>query len=99
MAAGNESRKRPSAVKEDLEPFTIGDATLWFADGNTVLIAGGVAFKVHLGVLVRHCSVFKDIFATPQPADAERYQDCPVVRLYDSPEDLTQFLITMYDGF
>lgn len=31
---------------------------LWLDDGNVVLIAASVAFKVHRGILERHSTIF-----------------------------------------
>ena len=74
---------------------------LWFEDGNIVLIAGKVAFKVHKGQLARQARIFKDMFAVPQPVDgtADIFDGSPSVRLYDSAPDLAYFLEALYDGY
>ncbi|KAI0644301.1 hypothetical protein C8Q79DRAFT_913898 [Trametes meyenii] len=74
----------------------------WFADGNVVLLARNVAFKVHRGQLVRHSDVFHDMFSLPQPSPAEAGQGlidgCPWVEIYDDPSDVLHLLRALYDG-
>ncbi|KAJ7664107.1 hypothetical protein B0H17DRAFT_1092323 [Mycena rosella] len=71
---------------------------LWFQDGNIVLIASSVAFKVHRGQLCRHSEVFDDVFSIPQPKDQDLYDGCPWVEVYDCPSDVLYFLKALYDG-
>lgn len=70
----------------------------WFLDGNIILIAGSVAFKVHRGQLERHSEVFNGMFGLPQPPDEELFDDCLSVELHDSPSDIYYFLSALYDG-
>jgi hypothetical protein len=81
---------------------TLSDAVvqsdLWFEDGNVILVAGDVAFKVHKGQLERHSEIFRDLFSLPQPVDQPTFQGCPIVQLYDSPSDITFLLRALYDG-
>ena len=93
------SRKR---VREDSGPIEMGPVrheTMWFEDGNVVLIAENVALKLHRGVLARQSVVFQDMFAIPQPESTEVFDGCPVVHLYDSASDLAIFIEILYDGF
>ncbi|KAJ7812800.1 hypothetical protein B0H14DRAFT_3879523 [Mycena olivaceomarginata] len=71
---------------------------LWFADGNIIIIASSVAFKVHRGQLRRHSEVFDDLFSIPQPKDQDLYDGCPWVEVYDCPSDVLYFLRALYDG-
>ena len=84
----------------NLQGFTTTD--FWFADGNIVLLAGDVAFKVHRGQLVRHSDVFHDMFSLPQPAEGEAGQGlvdgCQWVELHDDPADVLHLLRALYDG-
>ncbi|KAJ2974348.1 hypothetical protein NUW54_g11906 [Trametes sanguinea] len=41
------------------------DEDFWFEDGNIVLVAQDVAFRVYKGPLMRHSTVFQDMFAFP----------------------------------
>lgn len=70
----------------------------WFKDGNVILMAGNVAFKVHRGNLERHSEIFRDMLSIPQPPDAETFEDCPLIELHDSPMDLWHLLRAIYDG-
>ncbi|KAJ7629873.1 hypothetical protein B0H17DRAFT_1284054 [Mycena rosella] len=60
---------------------------LWFSDGNIILIAASIAFKVHRGQLRRHSEVFDDVFNLPQPKDQDLYDGCPWIEVYDCPSD------------
>ncbi|KAJ7113297.1 hypothetical protein C8R43DRAFT_1091420 [Mycena crocata] len=79
-------------------PIHIVRSELWFLDGNIVIIASSVAFKVHRGQLRRHSEVFDDLFSIPQPKDQDLYDDCPWVEVYDCPSDVLHFLKALYDG-
>ncbi|KAJ7431467.1 hypothetical protein B0H11DRAFT_851718 [Mycena galericulata] len=71
---------------------------LWFCDGNVVIIAASIAFKVHRGQLRRHSEVFDDLFSIPQPKDQDMYDGCPWIEVYDCPSDVLYFLKALYDG-
>ena len=51
-----------------------------------------------MSVLSRHSSVFDDLFSVPQPEEAERVENCPVVHVPDEPEDMAHLLFALYDG-
>ncbi|KAH9887013.1 hypothetical protein C8Q73DRAFT_768656 [Cubamyces lactineus] len=72
------------------------DAELWFEDGNLGLVAGDVEFKLYRGPLIAHSLVFKDMLSLPQPAG--RDEPCPVIPLYDSPDDLRHVLRVFIPG-
>ncbi|KAJ7738813.1 hypothetical protein B0H16DRAFT_1761155 [Mycena metata] len=84
----SQSKKLASIVRSEL----------WFLDGNIVIIASSVAFKVHRGQLRRHSEVFNDLFSIPQPKDQDLYDGCPWVEVYDCPSDVLYFLKALYDG-
>ena len=97
---GNGSPSKRRRTDEENDDATRQSQMVWFEDGNIVLVAEGLAFKVHLGLLARQCSVFKDMFGVvEQPDNAERMFDAPVVRLHDSQQNLEAFLQVLYDGF
>ncbi|KAI0817013.1 hypothetical protein BC628DRAFT_1333857 [Trametes gibbosa] len=86
-------------ISPDLGKYTTTD--FWFSDGNVVLLAGNVAFKVHRGQLVRHSDIFHDMFSLPQPASEEGQgliDGCPWVELHDDPSDVLHLLRALYDG-
>lgn len=68
------------------------DAEFWMEDGTIVLVARDTAFRVYRGLLASQSTVFQDMLATCSPDAAELLEGCPVVRLHDSPEDLTHLL-------
>lgn len=67
----------------------------WLPDGNVILQAESMMFKVHRSVLSRHSSVFADMFAMPQPATTIQDGE-PVVPLQNSALDIETMLETMY---
>lgn len=72
---------------------------LWFEDGNVVFVARkSMAFRVHKSVLSRKSTVFKDMFAIPQPAEEEKIDGCAVVHVDDSPQVLKNFFELLYQG-
>ena len=77
--------------------ITFKTTDFWFADGNIVLLAEDVGFKVHQGQLVRHSEIFNDMFSLPQPT-AEMIDGCAWVRLHDDPSDVLHLLRALYDG-
>ncbi|TCD68723.1 hypothetical protein EIP91_010007 [Steccherinum ochraceum] len=70
----------------------------WFKDGNVVLVAEKIGFRVYQGILAEYSDVFRDMFTMPQPADSEMVDQCPVVRLSDTASDLECILHALYDG-
>ncbi|OJT09461.1 hypothetical protein TRAPUB_14064 [Trametes pubescens] len=87
---------------EEVKPATEGarkrDLEFWHSDGNIILVARDVEYRVYKGLLADHSSVFRDMFSLPQPitnapsSSALEESTCPVVHLYDSPEDLRHVL-------
>ena len=72
------------------------DETIWFLDGNIVLQAGGVAFRVYQGILALNSEVFADLFSVPQPQSIDTLDQCPVVHLPDSADDLRHLLRVIF---
>ncbi|KZT73755.1 hypothetical protein DAEQUDRAFT_683238 [Daedalea quercina L-15889] len=74
----------------------------WFDDGNIILLAHApnVAFKVHRGMLARHSEIFQSMFELPPPtqAEVEKIDGCQLVRMYDSPDELSSLIKALYDG-
>lgn len=88
----------PSSSSSGHKFSCLSRSDFWFIDGNIILIAGQVAFKVHRGQLERHSEVFSDLFSIPQPKDQELFDDCLWVELHDCPSDVFYFLSALYDG-
>lgn len=63
--------------------------SLWLEDGNIVFQAEGKQFKVYRGLLALQSTVFKDMFAFPQPPSGEELvEGCPIVNISDSAIDV-----------
>lgn len=67
------------------------DEECWTDDGRIVLIATSRGFKVCKGILVAQSPVFRDMFASSIPEN-EAIENCRVVHVSDSAEDLRHFL-------
>ncbi|EIW56895.1 uncharacterized protein TRAVEDRAFT_127777 [Trametes versicolor FP-101664 SS1] len=78
----------PNLIKRDDE--------FWFEDGNIVLVARDIEFRVYKGILAKHSPVFGDMFSLPPGPSSEgttaAADICPVVHLSDSPEDFRHVL-------
>ncbi|KAJ7134778.1 hypothetical protein C8R44DRAFT_829166 [Mycena epipterygia] len=80
----------------------------WFDDGNIVLVTASVespvarptAFRVHRSVMARHSEVFESMFLVPQPLtdDVETMDGCQVIPMWDSPTELSNLIVALYDG-
>lgn len=84
--------------KTNIAPLDCVKCTkLWFKDGNIVLIVKSTAFRVYRGVLAAVSPVFSDMFAAPRLLSGDRVDGCPVVRLDDAVEDMTNFLQVLFE--
>jgi hypothetical protein len=71
---------------------------LWFDDGNVVLEAEGVGFKVYKGYLAKQSPVFAAMFTIPASQSlGEMYEDCPLVHMPDPYGCLRYLLVAMHD--
>ncbi|KDQ59933.1 hypothetical protein JAAARDRAFT_56859 [Jaapia argillacea MUCL 33604] len=112
MAEAGPSRKRARTDEEpsipdssptlsgasDTIPIPKKHESLWFEDGNVVLVASGtLAFKIYRGVLIRSSEVFRDMFAIPQPEFMETMDGCPLINVHDSALDLGHLLSALFE--
>ena len=65
---------------------------LYFDDGNIVLAAKDIAFRVYRGLLAAQSTVFADMFVAAESGARVQCDDCPMVELSDSPHDLAHLL-------
>ncbi|KAL1744027.1 hypothetical protein HDZ31DRAFT_74505 [Schizophyllum fasciatum] len=80
-------------------PFSaLTRTSLYFADGNIILIAGNALFKVHRGQLARHSEVFQGLFTLPTPPQDQLFDGCQWIELFDNPQDVFYWLASLYDG-
>ena len=72
---------------------------IWLSDGNIVIQAEGLQFKVHQGYLARLSTVFADVFSMPQPIGGlqPEVDGCNILQLQDSAQGLTVVLSEIYD--
>ncbi|KAI0742371.1 hypothetical protein C8Q80DRAFT_1238079 [Daedaleopsis nitida] len=88
----------PSAAIPDVLQGTTWDTEFTFQDGNIIIVAGDVAFKVYRGLLAEHSSVFRSMLDIGQaiPNPAEMVDGCHVIPLYDSPNDIRGLFRLIY---
>lgn len=75
-------------------------AVFWLEDGNVILVAENMGFRVHRTILSMHSAFFRDMFSLPQPQTPGGFiEGCPDVRMVgDTPEDIALMLRVMYYG-
>ncbi|KAF7370421.1 BTB domain-containing protein [Mycena sanguinolenta] len=82
--------------RTESEDGSITRSQMWISDGNVVLQASQMQFRVHWSVLARNSSVFRDMQGLPQPPDEPTIDGCPVVHLSDDPNDIGHLLEVLY---
>ncbi|KAF8957728.1 hypothetical protein BDZ97DRAFT_1737158 [Flammula alnicola] len=91
-------RKRTEVDEEatsDVEhPTRSGD--IWFEDGNIILQADNIQFRVHRSVLSNHSNFFKDLFMVPQPERELMTDNCSLVKMPDAAQDWQNLLAIVY---
>ncbi|KAJ3558799.1 hypothetical protein NM688_g714 [Phlebia brevispora] len=90
--------KRRRIEEEEIDVNIKKHDSLWFEDGNVVLQAENTLFRVHQSMLSRNSEVFDGMFSVPRPDDTEQLEGIPVVKLYDDPYELADFLDVLYNG-
>jgi hypothetical protein len=74
-------------------------SSIWFKNGNIILVAAGSAtFRIHRGQLKRHSEVFHDLFSVSQPTGQSLLEGCFLVDLHDCPSDVFCLPTALYDG-
>jgi len=74
---------------------------VWYDDGNVVIQTENIVFKVFRGILASNSTVFADMFSVPQPTNdtgPDVYDSCPLVQIYDTPDDARHFLKAIHDA-
>lgn len=70
---------------------------VWYEDGNVVLQAQGVSFRVHRGILAKNSAVLRIILSAVPPQTSFMIEGCPVAELPDAGKDLEHVLRALYD--
>lgn len=104
MAANSSSSFGGPPLKRqrvDEEPLEIVRAEIWKSDGNIVLQAQDVQFRIHRSTLEEHSIVFRDMFSLPNPppetAGEATIEGCPVIILSDTSADWLHVLKALYE--
>jgi len=87
----------PTFVQQS-EPERCTD--VWFDDGNCVLQAENMVFKVYTGILSKHSALFETLFTIPQPqvdCHSLTYEGCPLVQLQDKAQAIHYLLKALFD--
>lgn len=74
---------------------------VWYDDGNVIIQTENIVFKVFRGILASNSAVFFDMFSVPQPTNItgpDMYDSCPLIQIYDTPEDTRHFLKAIHDA-
>lgn len=76
---------------------------LSFDDGNFAIVTGDFYFLVHRGLLCRHSAVLKEASEeltnmTINASQRFELEGRPALRLQESPDDMSNFLLALYDG-
>ena len=93
-----QKRKRLEKSVDEPPPIEPVRSDIWYEDGNIILQAEGVQFKVLKSILARSSSVFEDMFSIPQPpsSGADTIDGCAIVNLSDSAEELGYVLQALF---
>ena len=89
-------RKRPRP--EDSGPATKqlpqAHEILWYDDGNVIVVAGSVTYRVHKSVLSKNSTVLRALVATAEIAAGK---NCVKVLLDDDPVSVEHLLYSLYN--
>ncbi|EJD04850.1 uncharacterized protein FOMMEDRAFT_80660, partial [Fomitiporia mediterranea MF3/22] len=87
-------------------------SSLWFDDGNVILLAStnqldppGLLFRIHKSVLSKHSEVFRDMFTLPTSEDRghstedqnETYDGTALIRMPDTAEQIEAMIKAFYE--
>ena len=68
----------------------VKDSEFWYEDGNVILVAHHVQFRIYQGILAEISPVLKEMFSLSNPAGSPT--ECLVVPLSDNPESVRRIL-------
>ncbi|KII83993.1 hypothetical protein PLICRDRAFT_168536 [Plicaturopsis crispa FD-325 SS-3] len=92
-------RTRTDASDDEQPPIlnATNSSTVWYQDGSIVLQAANTRFRVHHTILAQNSPIFEDMLSIGESRGEESVEDCPLVLLHDSAEDLESVLRALYD--
>lgn len=77
----------------------VKDEEVWLPDGNLVVVAQNIAFRVLRSILAYHSDVFRDLFSLPPANVNDVFDGCPVVVLEgDDPVHLRHLFLVLFYG-
>ncbi|KIP02765.1 hypothetical protein PHLGIDRAFT_37759 [Phlebiopsis gigantea 11061_1 CR5-6] len=74
------------------------DEDLWFEDGNILIVAGMVRFKLYRGILAKYSGVFRDMLEVADASAGDHVRGCPIVAVTDRPQHLVLLFTLLFDG-
>ena len=94
MSEPSAKRKRT----DDERTAEVIRSDIWLDDGSIVLQADNTQFRFYKGLLARHSQIFADMIAVVHPQNDEHtVEDCTVVTLSDSAQDVRFMLLWLLD--
>jgi hypothetical protein len=76
----------------------IPDKNYYFEDGSIVILAEIHLFRVHRGVLSLNSELFKDMFSFPQPAIGLTVDNCPLLQVSETADEIRKMMQMFYKG-
>ncbi|KAH9925145.1 uncharacterized protein B0H18DRAFT_933897 [Fomitopsis serialis] len=105
QASGEPVRKRPrtrTTSHSSTLPAFSHDGEFWYDDGNVILVAQDVGFRVYKGWLSAQSEIFRDMFNLPQPTPSTSQDDvfdgCPIVHVTDTVAEIRSLLAVLFSG-
>ncbi|KAJ7185867.1 hypothetical protein C8R46DRAFT_1343049 [Mycena filopes] len=96
----------PSTKRKRVEPGfpaaadgTVTRSKIWKPFGDIILQAESTQFRVSRDILAEHSSVFRDMFAVPQPPNEPTVEGCQIVHVSDTAQDWELLFEVLYDPF
>jgi len=100
----NDQKAKPMATADTNSPNDVAKSEItkhpefWFKNGSVVVVAESTAFRIRPSILAQSSSVFSGLLTIPHPPNEEKIEDCPVVFLPDSADDIAELLSILYLG-
>lgn len=93
----SDKRKRTDSNDGERAETAVERSSVWFEDGNVILQAKGIQFRVHRSILATNSPIFRDMFQVGSPDVDPTCDGLPVVELPDDPVDLRRALDALYN--
>lgn len=92
-------RKRSSSETYSCGSSSVAHSSaIWFDDGNIILQAENISFRVHKSVLALHSTIIRDMLLVAGPLEHD--EGCPVVVMEgDFAQEWEELLLLIYHGY